>query len=180
MLLSQVENLASLRRRFEAKVRRDDDGCWRWTACLNGKGYGKIGVKVDGQERTMQAQRVAYLLAHGELPDDRNICHSCDHPECVRPDHLFPGTQVQNLDDMTEKGRRRFRAHSGEANGRAKLSREQVAVIRQRLATGEVRAALAREFGVDWSTVARIGNGKRWKGTEADRSATTIFMRAEY
>lgn len=87
--------------RFWAKVRKTDD-CWLWTASADGKGYGKM--LVDG--KLQQAHRLSWLIHTGESPGDWHVCHKCDNPPCVRPDHLFLGTAVDNMRDMHAKGRR--------------------------------------------------------------------------
>ena len=76
--------------------------CWVWTGGITSAGYGEI--KVDGL--VMLAHRVAYWLAHGRLPD-HDVLHQCDNPPCVRPSHLFAGTDVDNFRDAVAKGRSR-------------------------------------------------------------------------
>lgn len=78
------------------------DGCWEWQAFRNEHGYGVFGWR--GRNRL--AHRVAWELWHGEEPSEC-ILHSCDTPACVRPEHLFEGTQAENLRDMIAKGRGR-------------------------------------------------------------------------
>ena len=76
------------------------DGCWEWTGYVSGR-YGRIRV---GDGRRIQAHRFSYELHYGAT-DSPVICHRCDNPLCVRPDHLFAGDQAANLADMTAKGR---------------------------------------------------------------------------
>lgn len=150
-----------LEQRFWAKVIKSDN-CWLWTGAKNLQGYGKIGKGRAG-DGFIATHRLSYQLAYGEIPEGKCVLHRCDNPACVRPDHFFIGTQTDNLEDMTNKGHRRFRAHRGEDNGRAKLTAEQVMRIRQRSLTGETRALLARLFNVSWSTIDRIVKGIRWQ-----------------
>lgn len=77
------------------------EGCWIWTKDKNGQGYGRIR-KWNGETR---AHRVAYLLANGEFDRSLVMCHKCDNPSCVNPNHLFPGTLQDNFEDMRAKGR---------------------------------------------------------------------------
>ena len=87
--------------RFWAKVEKTD-GCWLWTASTINSGYGAVGFM--GHRTT--AHRMSWFLAHGSWPD-LCVLHRCDVKLCVRPDHLFLGTQADNVRDMDEKGRRR-------------------------------------------------------------------------
>lgn len=90
--------------RFWPKVNKTD-GCWEWTGSRTDKGYGKFTQNEFG---TSLAHRVAYLLDGGELQIGQVLRHYvCDNPPCVRPDHLRPGSQLQNITDMISKGRDR-------------------------------------------------------------------------
>lgn len=160
-------------------------GCLLWTGYVNAKGYGV--VHVGG--RTLLAHRVVAGLA--DAPASIVSRHSCDQPGCIEPRHVTPGTVADNVADMHARGRaRKARGEShprrthpelwpsgdrhwsrqqpervlrGARNGRAKLSRVQVAAIRSRAQPGAFRA-LAREFGVSRRTVAQIAKGETWRG----------------
>lgn len=81
-------------------------GCWVWLGRLNDDGYGNISVRVSrGTKRTTKVHRLAWELANGPIPDGLCVCHRCDNPSCVRPDHLFLGTHDENMRDMRKKGR---------------------------------------------------------------------------
>ena len=86
--------------RFEQFVDRSGD-CWVWTGWINHYGYG--GFRFRGKSRG--AHRVAYELAHGPFDEKLHVLHRCDNPPCVRPDHLWLGTQADNMADMKRKGR---------------------------------------------------------------------------
>ena len=79
--------------------------CWLWTMSLTSHGYGQTWTG----ERADKAHRIAYRFAYGEIPQGLHVCHHCDHPACVRPDHLFLGTPKDNAHDMVRKGRHRNR-----------------------------------------------------------------------
>jgi len=85
-------------------VESADESCWEWLGKkLPKTGYGLFGVSID----SYLAHRVAYTLAYGNIPRGMLVCHRCDNPKCVRPDHLFLGTQTDNMRDAREKGRSR-------------------------------------------------------------------------
>ncbi len=77
-------------------------GCWLWTGSRNQKGYG--WSRIQGIS-TRMAHRISWLLHRGDIPEGVLVCHKCDTPSCVNPDHLFLGTQKDNLLDMSRKGR---------------------------------------------------------------------------
>lgn len=80
------------------------DGCWLWTASTNHWGYGQLSC--PGRSY-LRAHRLSYEMHVGPIPDGLFVCHRCDVPACVRPDHLFLGTPKDNVDDMVAKGRHR-------------------------------------------------------------------------
>ncbi len=141
--------------RFWDKVDKSGD-CWEWIASKDEHGYGFFGF--DG--RVCKAHRVAFILEIDDIPDGMCVCHSCDNPSCVNPDHLFLGTHTDNMRDMLNKGR--GNKAFGEKHTKAKLSEEEVLFIKENLhfMSG---ASLARAFNVHESTISGIKNGKTWK-----------------
>lgn len=102
------------------------------------------GVEAD----STLAHRHAWVLAHGPIPEGLFVCHSCDNPPCVNPDHLFLGTHDDNMADMTAKGR-----------AGVKLTRADAEAIRSDPRSGR---AVAADFGVSATTVSNIRRGKTW------------------
>ena len=138
--------------RFWDKVRKGD-GCWEWIGAKNAQGYGYIAV--GGQ--TLRAHRVSWELHFGPIPEGIGVCHHCDNRGCARPDHLFLGTQEENMSDMDAKGRRV--PVPGSANNLSRLSEIDVRIIRLMRGPQQRIAAL---FGIDHSTVSRIRSRKTW------------------
>lgn len=97
-----VQQLVPDASRFWSKVDRRADGCWTWTSQRDASGYGLFWIG----GRTRRAHRIAFLLGGGTLTEGFCVLHRCDNPPCVRPDHLFLGTQRDNLRDAVRKGRR--------------------------------------------------------------------------
>lgn len=144
-----------LEARFWAKVDRSGgpDACWLWTAATHEHGYGMLRVN----RRTVRAHRLAWEFAHGEvLPPEEKVLHACDTPPCVNSAHLSRGSQLDNIADMTRKGRQRGSRHS-------RLSGAQVRVMREMHSRGHTQARLALTFGVSPSYVSMILSGHRWR-----------------
>lgn len=133
--------------------------CWLWTGAKKGRGYGHIGLR----GRWIATHRLSFELAYGPIPAGLRVCHRCDVPACVRPDHLFLGTAKDNSKDMIAKGRVGDVGAKGQRNGKAKVSDAQVLKIRERAAAGESRTALCNEFGLTKASVGKIIRGETWR-----------------
>ena len=146
-----------LSERFWEKVDKTET-CWNWTSALNRKGYGHIwnGTKA------IAAHRASWEMHNGPIPDGMFVCHHCDNPRCVRPDHLFVGTATDNLRDMHSKGRGN-QSRPRARNPRAKLTEAQVAEIRHRYAAGGISySQLAHDYPVNDTMIGFIVTGKNW------------------
>ncbi len=133
----------------------DPERCWLWLAATNAAGYGRFRVSPSME----LAHRVSWEVFKGPIPDGMNVCHDCDTPACVNPDHLFLGTQADNLADMTRKGRRRGGGGAGIKNGRAKLTERDVLDIRL---SEETCVALGRRYGVNHVAISRVRRRESW------------------
>jgi predicted XRE-type DNA-binding protein len=135
--------------------------CWEWKSALDSRGYGRVWF--DG--KVQKAHRVVYELVIGPIPEGEGphgtcVCHACDNPKCIRPDHLFLGSNADNMRDRDEKGR--AANQKGESNGNSKLTADQVSEIRRLYADGLTQQAIADRFGIGQQQVSRVVNGKRW------------------
>jgi len=145
--------------RFWEKVLKTD-GCWIWVGSRSTAGYGNI----RGARTVLYAHRVSYELHVGPIPAGLFVCHRCDTPACVNPAHLFLGTPADNLHDMATKGR--WRGRRGASSPRAAFSWPDVQVIRSRIAAGESRRGIAKEYGVHSTTIANLATRKSYTQPE--------------
>lgn len=144
--------------RFLAKVKKTSK-CWIWIGGFSSKGYGSFWWK----GRPWKAHRVAYSIFKGRIPKGLFILHKCDNPACVRPKHLFAGTNQDNMDDMMRKGRYRPHGRGGMKGSHhvfAKLSDKQVEEIRA--IEGMTQKEIAEIYGVDRSRISCIRNHKSY------------------
>lgn len=145
--------------------------CWIWQGTVLADGYGQYGLGVE-----RRAHRISYLLTHGDIPEGMHVLHHCDVPLCVRPDHLYAGTERDNAKDRESRGRasdarlRNLRPGNGPGmeTPNAKLTTEQVAEIRRlyqsnpgRRPTPYSQAEIARRYGVSQQQVSKILRGQQ-------------------
>jgi hypothetical protein len=150
------ENL-TLYDRFMEKVEIDPvSGCWNWKGRTT-RSYGQIRT---GKTMT-RAHRASWLLFRGKIDNDLYVCHKCDNTLCVNPDHLFLGTQTDNMQDMMSKGR--GRKATGTSHPNAKLSDDKVKEIFDLFDSGVTRKEIAAKFGVSYSLIKQLIRGELWK-----------------
>lgn len=85
-----------------------ENGCWVWNQACFTNGYGAVKRVVNGQKRMWGAHRYQWAMYNGPIPDNLLVLHKCDNPRCINPEHLFLGTQFDNIRDMIAKGRQDF------------------------------------------------------------------------
>jgi len=145
--------------RFWSKVdRRGSDECWSWIASRQDGGRGMI--RLAG--RLYKAPRVAYTLAVGSDPGQRDVCHTCDNPACCNPNHLWLGTRAENNDDRDGKGHQI--AFRGERHPNAILTEPQVRSVLKSELDGRY---LASRLGVSESAISAIRHRRLWKHVHA-------------
>ncbi len=137
--------------RVMAKVEKLATGCWAFRGNL----IGPYGVISHGY-RNLYVHRVVFEKEHGPIPNGMEVCHTCDNPPCCNPDHLFLGTQLENIQDKINKGRQT----RGEGVGISKLTAERVLEIRASSESGRV---LGKRYGVSNVQIGNIRSGKQWR-----------------
>lgn len=143
--------------RILLNIRHDEGGCWVWTGTVNrGRGgYGEIRLSKDSRR---QAHRLSYEVFLGQIPDGMQVCHRCDNPPCVNPEHLFLGTQKENLADSISKDR----FQRGARHYKTKLTADDVREIRRLRDGGMMHADIAERYGLSEEGAAGIARRKRW------------------
>lgn len=173
---------ASLTERFWRRVDRDQQGCWLWKGTTIGHGYGSLANK----GRPVYAHRLSWEIHYGPIPPGIFVCHHCDVRNCVRPDHLFLGTHLDNVRDMLSKGRMGQQIHPerypkgdahysrtqpqrlarGEHNANSKITEDDVRTIRARRAAGETMVSLGAEYGMSPTAIMFIVKRRNWAHVE--------------
>ncbi len=141
--------------RFWAKVNKTET-CWLWTAAIDGNGG--YGVFHPTKKLSTRAHRWSWAETNGPIPEGLFVCHKCDVPTCVRPDHLFLGTKAENNADMIAKGRHAV----GEQRG-SKFTSKQVLRMRDMYNSGKTIAQISRAFSHNHSNISQIVQGVTWK-----------------
>ena len=150
---------------------KNEGDCLIFTGCRDDCGYGRITR--DG--RLVRIHREVWIKNNGAIPEGKEICHTCDNPACINPDHLWAGTHLENMQDRSAKGRqarlfgnthtRGKSINRGSKHGRSKFTEEQVKAIKSSLSVNKTWGnviALAAEYGVSRTAINHIRAGTRW------------------
>ena len=143
----------SLRAKLAHYSRPEPSGCILWIGSNDSRGYGVLWWN----GRLDKAYRLAWQDINGLIPKGKSICHHCDTPACINPDHLFLGTHLDNMRDRDAKGR----GPRGSMNGKAKLTDDQVREIY--FASGSSMREIGARYGVTHSIVSEIKSRKIWR-----------------
>jgi len=147
---------SKIKERFFSKIEKTDT-CWIWNSVRLTGNYGYF--KYLG--KYVRAHRMSYILANGHIPDNLLVLHTCDNPPCVNPEHLYLGTQKDNIKDKFDRGRNPN--VNGSKNPVSKLSENEVLKIRELNKEKYSNEIIAKMFSIDSSAVSLIINRKRWK-----------------
>ncbi len=135
------------------------ESCWQWTGKITNSGYGQIVRRKDGGVVSWLAHRLAWTLLRGPIPEGMFVLHKCDNRRCVNSDHLFVGTQADNMRDMVRKGR----AKHGAEHAKSKLTEEKVREIRRLRTEGWTLRRLAAHFGVTRDAIWKVSTKSSWR-----------------
>lgn len=148
----QLSDPELAKKRLLARYEEDSKtGCWNWTGPTTRGGYGAFKM----QQKSMAASRAAMILLRGVDPSGMFVCHTCDNPRCINPDHLFLGTPADNAADRDAKGRTK----SG-PSAQQRLTEEQAQFI---LRSSMRNVDLARRFGVSERAICDVRRGRTWR-----------------
>lgn len=156
LVVKRISGPMPFKERFEMQYEPvTESGCWLWIGNVGASGYGRIKVG----RKTTAAHRASYEFHYGPVPEGMFVCHKCDTPSCVNPNHLFVGTPKDNTADAVRKGRH----PAAETHNKAKLTWEQAEEIR---ISEEDARVVARRIGVSFSTIYRVRQGVLWNANQ--------------
>ncbi len=162
-----IEIPREIKKRFYAKVDKSPkhNGCWIWTGARDSGGYGL--VTVNG--KNFNAHKLAWEWQQKKkVPKGMVLQHMCDNPLCVKPTHLIPGTQRNNVEDRVRKDR----SAKGNQNGRARLNKKDIKKIKRMREKGHTESFIARTFNVGRSTISNILHNRTWNWLGSEKKAS--------
>lgn len=132
-----------------------ETGCWEWKRWVQPNGYGVLWI----EDKVWGVHRLMHIIHNGALSSEEIVCHTCDNPSCVNPDHLWSGTHKDNMQDAMQKGR----AIKGERVPSAKLTKEEVLEIREKYSSSDIsQRDLADQYSLTKSTIGDIVREEIW------------------
>lgn len=132
-----------------------ETGCWVWTRYKSELGRGNLWYN----GKTIASARVSYMVFKGNIPENYYVCHACDNPTCVNPDHLWIGTYQDNTNDRENKKR----GAKGEKISISKLKEFMICEIKKDRVSGMTQQAIAEKYNVHQSTISNILRNRTWK-----------------
>lgn len=151
---TEEEKDCRVKQEFNRLTIKNENSCWGWRGSKYPNGYTRMGCI----GRPM-GHRVSWIIHFGPIPNDKIVCHKCDNRECCNPDHLFLGTQSDNLHDMHTKNR----GMKGENHINSKLCTNQVLDIKKQLKQGLSYSTISKKFNVSIGTIGAIKRNRIWK-----------------
>ena len=145
------------RKKLLNSIKITESGCWEWKKSCHKQGYGNFPYK----RKVLLAHRASWILFKGILDDKILVCHKCDNPPCCNPDHLFLGTDKDNVKDGFSKGR--IKRKKGEQHYFHKLKEEDILIIRKMALAGDTFKEIAKKFSVHRTCIGSVVNRKSWK-----------------
>lgn len=153
--MAYLKRSMSAKERLAAKSVVKENGCIEFTGYLSTHGYGEIAF--NGKK--YGAHKLSYIAHIGPVKKGEVVCHRCDNPACINPDHLFTGTQAENLIDAMRKGRMVAPNPRGERHGLSKLTEKDIPKILQ---DARPQREIAKEYGVAQSTIKNVKLRRTW------------------
>ena len=141
--------------KFWSKVNKSND-CWLWQAAQQRGRYGETKY----HSKSFLAHRVSWMLTHGPIPENLRVCHKCDNPRCVNPNHLFLGTDADNIKDRDNKNRTAIFERNGNARTNQKIVRQIRAEYESKTTT---HRNLAKKYGLSKTQIGRIIRQESWR-----------------
>jgi hypothetical protein len=162
LVLRGKKRFLTIQDQFQSKYKIKDNGCWEWQGAKANHGYGVFRVTINGSNCLLRAHRFSYEQYIGKITSKMMVCHKCDNPCCVNPEHLFLGSAKDNSLDMAKKKRSTF----GERNPQAKLTEKQVKQIKLMLKKGISSPIIAIKYGVTSGAIRSIATQRIWSHIE--------------
>lgn len=149
----------SLVERLSNFSEKKSNGCVEYSGTIESTGYGSLRFK----GKRYKAHRAAYIAHKGQIPKGLQVNHTCDNKKCINPDHLWVGTQKENMDDMKNKGRDNRIGRKGSKSHMTKLTEDDVQLIRGKFINGASRAELSKEYKLSKTALRNILANESWQ-----------------